>query len=554
MIKTKIVLIPLLLLLLAGCAATVREGHAFRPSTATVTERENEKLAEEILSEEEMIAYQQIEEIYRAEEYFAYGVHANAGSQWQEAQYHFEKALSILADLDIDPETGSLIAYEYDKLLKEIRTEYKLTLLYLATISGDASSSAFVERFAEIDDFSKLKTAQVTTDVEEKQEYDIPVVINKKVENSIIYFQTVSQDFFQASLCRAGKYLPLMEKILAEERVPHDLVYLPLIESGFKTNAYSWAHAVGPWQFISSTGRLYGLNRNWWYDERRDFEKSTRAAARHLRDLYQQFDDWYLALAAYNGGGGRVTRAIKAQKTKDFWKLGRKLKRETRNYVPLYLAATIIAKNPEKYGFQGNCGEPLSWSTVTIDKCVDLRDVARALGTTYKHLKLLNPELLRKFTPPNRKKYQLRIPTGQEERFWAAYEKLKSPENAVWVRHKIRRGESLSTIARSYRTSIHALADANNLKRPYRIIAGRMLLVPVPDDGSYRKTSSESSRKHEYVASGNKYTVRRGDSLWDIARAFGTTVSSLRSLNGLSRRAKIYPGQTLVLGKSSGKS
>ncbi|MFH2056183.1 MAG: LysM peptidoglycan-binding domain-containing protein, partial [bacterium] len=338
------------------------------------------------------------------------------------------------------------------------------------------------------------------------------------------------------------------EQVFAEEKVPHDLVYLPLIESGFKTSAYSWAHAVGPWQFISSTGRLYGLHRDWWFDDRRDFEKSTRAAARHLRDLYNQFDDWYLALAAYNAGAGRVSGAIKSLKTKDYWKLDKKLKRETRDYVPLYLAAMIIAKNPEKYGFTDEKEAPLEYVEVTIDKCLDLRDVARELGSTYDYLKALNPSLLRKFTPPSKNRWTLRIPQNAEEDFWAAYEKLQSPQNSTWVRHKVERGETLSSIAKDYRTSVNALRDANNLKSS-RIIAGRTILVPVPDDGSYGSSSGRT-----YAADGNTYKVRRGDTLWDIAKGLGTTVTALRSLNGLSSKSKIYAGQVLRVSGSSSSS
>lgn len=542
------VLIIVLLLFSLSCSSSLRERDLSEryPATTSSTEFTDYSREPAQYDEDDELDALIREGIKMAEEYFAYGVHANANTRWEEAQYNFERALAILAELDVDLENNGPHALEYKRLVREIRTEYKLTLLYLATIDGETSSSAFIDRFAEIDNFEKLKTEDVVTDVtDEPAEYDVPVVINEKVENCIIYFQTVSRDFLQEAMRRSGRYLPLMEQILAEEKVPHDLVYLPLIESGFKTNAYSWAHASGPWQFISSTGRLYGLHRNWWYDDRRDFEKATRAAARHLRDLYNQFDDWYLSLAAYNAGAGRVGRAIKSLKTKDYWKLDKKLKRETRDYVPLYLAAMIIAKNPEKYGFTDEKDAPLEYVEVTIDKCLDLRDVAKELGSTYDYLKVLNPSLLRKFTPPNKNRWTLRIPANGEQQFWASYEKMQSPQNSTWVRHRVVRGETLSSIAKDYRTSIHALKDANNL-RSSRIIAGRTILVPVPGDGGDGGSSSRS-----YAADGNQYKVRRGDTLWDIAKGFGTSVATLRSLNGLSSRSKIYPGQVLRINASS---
>jgi len=302
---------------------------------------------------------------------------------------------------------------------------------------------------------------------------------------------------------------------------------------------------MGLWQFISSTGRLYKLDRSWWLDERKDPIKSTHAACQFLRDLYNQFGSWELAMAAYNGGPGRVSRSIKQQKTIDFWKL--KLKRQTMDYVPLIMAATIIAKDPEKYGFHvAEFEDEVVWDEVEIDKCLELAVVAKELGCSVTDLQQLNPELLRRYTPPNTKKYVLKVPKGTKEKFWAAYEGMPSPKETSWVKHQIRRGETISTIAARYGVSQYAIFEANNLSRRSKIYAGKTLIVPVPLDRDY----SGGSRKityTDYEAKNSIYEVRSGDTMWDIARAFGTTVDELRRANYIGRSSRIYVGQKLKI-------
>jgi len=303
------------------------------------------------------------------------------------------------------------------------------------------------------------------------------------------------------------------------------------------------------WQFISSTGRLYGLNRNWWIDERRDPVKSTDAACRHLKDLYEEFGSWELAMAAYNGGPGRVRRTIKKQKTNDFWRM--RLKRQTMDYVPLIYAAAIIAKNPEKYGFVDVEFEPeIVWDEVEIDRCLELAVVARELDCSVKELQELNPELLRKYTPPDSKKYRLKIPVGKKNKFLAAYASMPSPRETSWVRHRIRRGETVSTIAARYGVSQYAIFDANNLSRRSTIYAGKEIIVPVPLDSEYRGGSKRRVQS-DYRARNSIYAVRSGDTMWDIARAFGTTVDALRRANYIERGSRIYVGQKLKIPASS---
>jgi membrane-bound lytic murein transglycosylase D len=487
-------------------------------------------------------AYAVDDEIWRqlrqAQEYFAQGVAANQEAAWDEAQYYLERALKVMAELDIDTVGNTPEAKRYESLLSEIVADYRLTLLSLGTLPQDASPSAFLEKYSSISDFGDLKVEDEHIPVT----YDVPIVLNDKVKRSIIYFQTVAREAFEKYLERSGKFIPMMSEILQEHGIPHDIVYLPLIESGFNCKAYSWARASGPWQFIASTGRMYDLNRNWWYDERRDFVKSTHAAARFLKHLYEKFGDWELALAAYNGGPGRVERSMRKQKTKSFWDLN--LRKQTEDYVPFYMAATIIAKNPELYGFHIHYDDPISYDEVAIDKCLDLKTVAKATGVPVAQVQGLNPELLRGVTPPKTKTYNLRIPKGTKDKFLENLPKLKSPQETSWVRHKIRRGETVSSIASKYGVSQYAIFEANNISRRSRIYAGKSLIVPVPlDGGNY---SGKKSKKR-YSTGDNSYIVQKGDNLWEISRSFKTTPEKLRRLNYLGNSSRIYVGQVLKL-------
>jgi len=496
--------------------------------------------------------------IYRelsiAYEYYTMGVMANSETAWEEAEYYFEKALSILGNLDIDSEPDSLSpeAVKYNKLLVDIIANYRTTLLSLGHLPGDVSPDALMTRFSEINhikidsgEFKRLESY-----AQEKVAYNVPVILNERVKNCILYYQTVARDAFERYLSRSTKFIPIIDSIFIELGMPTDLKYLALVESGFNPKAYSWARAMGLWQFIASTGRLYKLNRNWWYDERKDPVKSTIAAAKFLKDLYDKFGSWELAMAAYNGGPGRVRGVIKKQKTTDFWKM--KLKKQTMDYVPFFMAATVISKNPERFGFTDIEYQPKwEFDIVIIDKCLDLKTVAGSVGCSVADLKALNPELLRQFTPPNMKNYQLRIPKDTKKKFLAAYDKMPSSRETSFVKHKIRRGETVSTIARKYGVSQYAIFETNNLSRRSKIYAGKHIVIPVPNDRDYTRKKN----RRDYNAQGDIYIVRSGDTVWDIARAFGKTTEQIRRLNNLDRRARIYVGQKLNVGAgSSGKS
>lgn len=486
------------------------------------------------------------EAIDKAEYFYARGVQYFQLGIPDSAQEVYEEALMVLSELDIEQEEYPEQAARVERLLSEIEQDYRLTLMSTGILYSESSVMAFRELFDDLKNFKKLKESDAfqAFDKSDSIIYDIPIVMNERVENSLAYLQTVARDAFAKYLDRSGLYIPLVTKIIEEEGLPHDIIYLPFIESGYNPHAYSRARASGMWQFISATGKQYGLKHNWWYDERRDFEKATRAAARHLRDLHDQFGSWELAYAAYNSGSGRVSREIRKKKTHDFWKL--KLPRETRNYVPLIMAATIIAKQPEKYGFYPKYKPELEYDKVKVSKCISFNNISAKTGISVADLELLNPELRRGVTPPGIKNYSLRVPKGFESKFMAVYDKIPSEKNTNWVKHKIRRGETVSTIARRYGVSQASIIQANSLGRKKRIYAGKTLMVPTA--GGYKKPSSKKYQAKNKIkrSSNGKYRVRYGDTLWDIAVAHGVSVSELKRANRLSSN-RIYTGRMLVI-------
>jgi len=315
--------------------------------------------------------------------------------------------------------------------------------------------------------------------------FDIPIVINAKVEQSIKYFQTTIREKFVTWLGRSEKYIPFMKNLLKEYGLPEDLVYLSLIESGFNPYAYSRAKAVGLWQFISLTGKRYGLKVNWWVDERRDPEKSTIAAAKYLKDLYEMFSCWYLAAAGYNAGEYKIIKAIKRYRTEDFWKLTqhRYLKRETKDYVPLMIAAAIVAKDPEKYGFiDVEYQEPLRYEDVKVPELTDLSLIAKACEISLDEIKDLNPELRRGVTPPNETEYEIKIPFGKKDLFLKNFEALQPLEKFQFKTHPVKKGETLKGIARQYRVDLEPLLEINHLNKTSQISKGMTLLIPISKD------------------------------------------------------------------------
>jgi len=370
----------------------------------------------------------------------------------------------------------------------------------------------------------------------------IPLVRNKAVDQFIRYFQTKGRKQFQIWLDRIPEYGGLIKNILKEKELPEELVYLAMIESGLNPKAYSKANALGMWQFVYSTGKKYGLKRDWYVDERRDPIKSTYSASAYLKDLYKEFDHWYLALAAYNSGSGRIRRAMRLHHTSDFWQL-HSLPRETRNYIPYYLAAAIIANHPAEYGFEPSSSKqrhPFEFDVVELEKSADLSVLARSAGVSLNVLKNYNPELRQSATPKDCP-YPLMIPKGKKEEFTANFNSLPEDQRFApqYVVHKVKRGESLWTISQKYKVSIHDLAAVNRIKNRHRIKIGQKLTIPIR--GVY--ATHDGPPGHIKVV----YTVRKGDTLGHIAVDYGTRASKIRRWNNLSYGEYIYPGQKLVL-------
>ena len=387
-----------------------------------------------------------------------------------------------------------------------------------------------------------------------KVEFDIPIVVNERVEQFILYFQTVARKNFTNWLARSEKYIPFMKNLLRESGLPEDLVYLALIESGFNPKAYSRARASGPWQFIYLTGKRYGLKSNWWVDERRDPEKSTIAAAKYLKDLHDMFECWYLAAAGYNAGERKIMNAMKRYRTEDFWELSkyRYLKRETKDYVPQMIAAALIAKDPEKYGFLDiEYQEPLQYEKAKVPAVTDLRTIAKACEITLEELKDLNPELLRWCTPPDQPHYEIKIPGEKKERFAQNFEVLQPARRLEFKSHVVKKGDTLSRIARYYRVDVEPILEINRIRKTPRLSVGTNLLIPVPKDlelGStvtVKKTHGEKgslSETEEVI-----YTIKKGDSLWSIANEMGVNIGALSRWNNLHSDKTLFPGDKLKI-------
>lgn len=385
----------------------------------------------------------------------------------------------------------------------------------------------------------------------------IPVILNKDVQHEIDCFTKRERTFFAESLKRSGIYRPMIVKKLNEAGLPPELSWLPLVESGFKVNALSKARALGLWQFIPSTGYMYGLKRDLFIDERLDPEKATLAAVEYLKKMHQIFGDWSTVLAAYNCGEGRVLRIIRSQNVNyldNFWDLYGRLPRETARYVPRFMAALHIINNLEKYGFDDiELDTPYESETLMVSKQVRLKDIAHAIGTSESELKKLNPELRYNILP--KEDYPLNIPPGTSEGLLAAIDTMKEslPPQKAFVYHRVKSGETLSTIARKYHTTTRSIARANNIYRKNFIVAGKILKIPQRGYTTRSVASSNQYKSYKPDRTTMRHVVKKGDSLWIIARRYDTTVRKIMALNNLSGNA-LSIGQVLQLPERSGST
>ncbi len=386
----------------------------------------------------------------------------------------------------------------------------------------------------------------------EIQRPDIPLVVNDRVQDWINYFQGPGRTHFERYLRRSGKYIPMMRRVLKQHGLPDNLVYLSMIESGFNPHAYSRARATGAWQFIYQTGLRYGLKVDSWVDERRDPDKSTVAAAKYLKTLYDRFNNWYLAAAGYNAGEGKIDRAIQKYATEDFWEIAKEkyLRVETKDYVPKLIAAALIAKNPQKYGFKNVHYEvPVPFDEVTLEKPIDLRVAAKCAGTTYEDLKALNPELLHWVTPPETSGYQLKVPTGTVERFKSRFASLSPEERLGGEKIKVEEGTSLARLAREHDVPTILLAAANGLSTDSEVKGGKEIVLPMdPPEGEqfYEKVYERGGRERR----GGKmiaYRVRNGDTINRVSRRTGISVATLRKFNSGVNWGSLRKGQKLRL-------
>jgi membrane-bound lytic murein transglycosylase D len=458
------------------------------------------------------------------------------------AKKDFNHAVDVLMQSSVEIKSDDRLQQEFDKITEGIHT-----LEMVAFKEGDGFTAQQSEP-APIDEANHLTFApdpKVTAKAEAElktTQSDLPLVINDYVAGYINYYSNRGRGTFERAVTRSGRYREMIERIFKEEGVPQDLIYLAQAESGFHPLALSRAGARGMWQFMASRASGYGLQRSWWIDDRQDPEKATRAAARHLKDLYSEFGDWYLAMAAYNSGPGNVQQAVKRTGYADFWELYKRdvLPKETKNYVPIILAMTIMSKNPAQYGLESIQPDPPDkYDLVTVDYPVDLRLVAECIEAPVERLAELNPSLLRRTTPKDQR-FGLRLPDGTKEKYEQTIAAIPKDKRVTWRYYHVQSGDTLASVARKYRTTERAIAAANDLGKSAELAADSKLVIPV--------SGSAEAGTVAYSKHPTRYKVRKGDTVLSVADDFGVAPDRLRRWNRLKGN-QLTRGRTLVIYK-----
>jgi membrane-bound lytic murein transglycosylase D len=522
--------------------------------------------------------------IHTSQKHFEAGERELAMGHIDRARVEFDRAVDVLLESPYGARTDARMREHFDRLVDRINAREVTALAQGDGFSAEKTEPASIDEILRIATFPQPEPAATTEEAVRSDlatiAHDIPIPQNDRVLSAVELLRTRLRDYVQESLTRGAQYLPMIQNVFRAEGLPLDLAYIPIIESGFKTNALSRASAKGPWQFMRSTAVEQGLRHDWYIDERSDPEKSTVAAAKYLKTLHGLFGDWDLVLAAYNGGMGRVQRAIKRSGRTDFWSLSSSTKylpRETREYVPLILAAIIVAKNPVQYGFEVATAEPVEYEKVIVERPIDLRRVAEWTGASIDEVRALNPELRRLTTPVRDPEYEVRVPVGTADMFEQRLAEASPADLATLKWYVVKRGDTIATVARRNRVKQVDLASANGLGTRSRLKVGQSLVIPgapavllatrtprstpavVASAGAATGGPAEPVKETTVAAATTDavavtdrvvYRVKRGDTLYEIAQRFDTTVAKIKSLNRLNGsritagdRLHIVPGR-----------
>jgi membrane-bound lytic murein transglycosylase D len=464
--------------------------------------------------------------IAKVEKDYQAGLDAYHAGHTDAAKQDFDNAFNALLESNLDIRSDDRLGKEFDHIVDGVNQ------LDLGTFASD--SDAQKSEPAPIDETNGI-TPSADPNVKAKAQAeiksthsDLPLMMTDQVAGYISYFSNRGRGTFERAYARSGRYHDMIVSVLKQEGIPQDLIYLAQAESGFHPLAVSRAGARGIWQFMGSRARGYGLERSMWVDDRQDPEKSTRAAAHHLKDLYAQFGDWYLAMAAYNSGPGTVQAAVRRTGYADFWELYRRnvLPKETRNYVPIILAMTIVSKNLSQYGFDDvSRDEPVAYDSVTINYPVDLRLVAECVDATPAQLQELNPSLLR-LTTPRVGTFELHLPHGSKNQYETAIAAVPSDMRLWWRYHKVQPGDTLASLSRSYHVTAKSIAASNQLDGT-ELETGARLVIPV---AAGKHPFSDTAT---YARRITRYKIRKGDTVETVAENFGVPAQMVRRWNGL---------------------